>query len=489
MPTARRPDVDAPQMTWTNVRLLTAPTALVDIKVERGLIASIAPAGAFRHPGALDLDGRFVIPGLWDEHVHFDTHLALSQGISLAGAASAFEAVAVLASTRWPADGFVFAHSFRSATWPAPPAANDLDQLSTDRPIVALSGDLHGVWLNRAAQRFFGRADDRGYLVEHDAFDVEQQVLAQLSDSASALDECASAAAARGVVGIVDYEFRWQHDLWRDRMAAGFDTLRVECGTRASHLDRLIASGLRSGQRITELLSVGSLKVIGDGSLGSRTAWCDQPYADDNTQCGQANLSRDELVELLRAATAHRISAAVHAIGDRAVSVTLDAFEASGARGSIEHAQLVAEPDLPRFRQLGVAASVQPTHLRDDWRLADQVWADRTARMFPLASLLRNGAELRFGSDAPVAPLDPWHSIALAVHRTPDGVPWHPEQAIDLGAAIAASTRTSIEIGQPADLVALACDPGGLGAAELAKMPVDFTLVAGKLTHDAFSAH
>jgi predicted amidohydrolase YtcJ len=178
------------------------------------------------------------------------------------------------------------------------------------------------------------------------------------------------------------------------------------------------------------------------------------------------------------------IEPAVHAIGDRANTIALDAFEAVGCRGRIEHAQFLATADLPRFARLGVAASLQPDHAMDDRDVADHYWAGRTDRAFPLRSLLDAGATVLLGSDAPVSPLDPWRTIAAAVGRSRDGRdPWHPEQAISPSEAIAASTRSTVEVGQPADLVVTEQDPLASNSEELRDMTVYATMLAGRFTH------
>jgi predicted amidohydrolase YtcJ len=191
----------------------------------------------------------------------------------------------------------------------------------------------------------------------------------------------------------------------------------------------------------------------------------------------------DELVTLMRRAWEHGIVPAVHAIGDRANQLALDAFEAVGCTGRIEHAQLVSPADLPRFARLGVIASVQPAHAPDDRDIADRHWAGRTARAFPYQSLLAAGATLEIGSDAPVAPLDPWDGVASAVTRTDDDRPaWHPEQRIPLDVALAASCggRSFVAVGDVADLLVAERDPYG---GELRDMPVVLTMLGGRITH------
>ena len=156
--------------------------------------------------------------------------------------------------------------------------------------------------------------------------------------------------------------------------------------------------------------------------------------------------------------------------------------------GSIEHAQLLRRDDIARFAELGVLASVQPEHAMDDRDVADRYWAGRTDRAFMLAELSAAGVELALGSDAPVAPLDPWVAISAAVGRTRDGrEPWHPEQAIEARAALAASTGghgADVLAGGSADLAIVELDPFGASADELRNMPVAATLLAGRFTHD-----
>ena len=191
-----------------------------------------------------------------------------------------------------------------------------------------------------------------------------------------------------------------------------------------------------------------------------------------------------ELRRLLEQARDAGIEAAVHAIGDRANSEVLDTFSDLGMRGVIEHAQLVREDDFARFAELGLIASVQPEHAMDDRDVADHHWAGRSDRAFAFGSLHRAGAELRLGSDAPVAPLDPWISIAAATARSRgEREVWHPEQRLALDVALAASVRSSLGVGQRADLVITARDPYECDRDELREMPVVATLLGGRFTH------
>ena len=257
-------------------------------------------------------------------------------------------------------------------------------------------------------------------------------------------------------------------EAWQQRAASRSIGLRVEAATYPERLDDLVAMGVGTGDVLAENLRVGPLKVIADGSMGSRTAHCIVPYPDPlpGYPNGKPNYTRPELLALLRRAREARLRAAVHAIGDAACHDVLDAFEVSGARGSVEHVQCVAPADLPRFARLKLVASIQPAHQLEDVGVVDLVWPDAKGRAYPMLDLLRAGTRLAFGSDAPVASLDPWKAIEAACHR-----PYRADQALTPLAALQASTRTTLSVGQPADLV-LTAGPG----------KVLLTMLGGRIT-------
>lgn len=480
--------------------------ASVDIRVADGRIESVAAAGsALRDPSArvIDLDGRFVIPGLWDKHVHATQWALVSRRLDLAAAESATDAVAIVAERlRHPdasadADaGPLVGYGFRDGLWSDAPHRALLDTVTGARPVVLVSADLHCCWLNSAALAQHGRADHpTGLLREDDCFAVTRTLGTVETETLDGwVRDTAKAAAARGVVGVVDLEMAWNVDDWTRRIRSGSTELRVRFGIYPQHLDRAIDAGLVSGALIAGtggLLQVGPFKVITDGSLNTRTAYCFDEYPGlegQRNSRGLLTIAYDELVPLLRRATHAGLVPAVHAIGDHANRLALDAFERLGVGGSIEHAQLVDEADFERFARLGVTAGVQPEHAMDDRDVADKYWPGRTGRAFALASLLAAGAELALGSDAPVAPLDPWVTIAAAVARTGDDrAPWHPEQSILIDDALIASAdgRRSLAAGGPADIAVLDIDPLGASTDELRRMPVAATLLAGRFTHNA----
>ncbi|MDM4764086.1 amidohydrolase [Galbitalea sp. SE-J8] len=478
-------------MTETLLTSARVGDRLVDLRVVDGVIRGIAASIAAPDAQVIDLDGRWVVPGLWDEHVHFGQWALYASRLDLSGATSAAGAAALVRArlARGDAPHPLVGVGFRDGLWADEPTRQLLDAVTGAHPVVLLSGDLHCVWLNSAALEMHGRGEHpTGLLREDDAFAIEQAVDAlEPAELDRLVGDAARVAASRGVVGIVDLEMTWALDTWRRRVAAGFDALRVEFGVYRGNLDRAIELGLRTGEPLDALLTVGRFKILIDGSLNTRTAYCDDAFPGGGH--GMLVVPPEELVPLLHQATDAGIEASVHAIGDHAVALALDAFAAvgtarAGLGGRIEHAQLVRTADLPRFAELGVAASVQPEHAMDDRDVADRYWAGRGSRVIPVRSLLDAGARVLFGSDAPVAPLDPWVTMAAAVTRARDGrAPWHPEQTVTPDEALAASARTSIAVGRPADLVAVDADPRDGSA--LRTMPVAATWLAGRPTFSA----
>lgn len=471
--------------------------ALYDVHLADGVIADIAPARALPRRGTvLDADGAWLVPGLWDHHVHVLQAALGAERVSLRDAATAAEAAAIAATAPVRSDGRRIAVEFRDALWSEPATVELLDAATGDVPTYLLNLDLHSLWLNTAALRREGVAPGAGGLVrEEEAFAVTRALNAVPdADGDAAVARAARAAASRGVVGYVDLDMTWNEESWRRRLAGGFDALRVDFGIYPQHLDRAIALGMQSGDPLsdagTDLVRVGPLKVITDGSLGTRTAACSHGYGGDPHNRGALNVAPEQLRKLMTAATAAGLGCAIHAIGDVANTLALDAFAATGAVGRIEHAQLVRHADLARFARLGVGASVQPEHAVDDRRLTDELWGSQTALPYPLRSLRDAGANLLFGSDAPVAPLDPWVTMAAAVFRTHDEqAPWRPEERLDAATALAASTYggslngARIVPGALADLALVARDPLTAAEVELRTMPVHATLLGGRLTH------
>ena len=467
----------------------------VDVFLADGHIVDIAPVGALPTRGeAIDAEGAWAVPGLWDNHVHTVQWALASERVPLGDVDSAVAAAAVMGDAAPLADGRRVGTGFRDALWADLPSLELLDDATGTVPTYLINADVHSVWLNSAALAREGFRSADGMLRETDAFEISRRLNAvDAAHGDRAMMRAGEQAAARGITGLVDFDMAWSAEAWPRRVHAGFAFHRVEFAMYPFDLDRAIGAGLRTGELREDpgapaagrgLVRVGPLKVISDGSLGTRTAACSHAYPGDPDNFGMLTVPSDELVELLTRATGAGLAVAVHAIGDRAITSALDAFTTTGAVGSIEHAQLVRHTDLARFARLGVVASVQPQHAVDDRDLVDRHWAEQTAIGYPLASLRDAGAQLRFGSDAPVAELDPWQAISAAVSRTDDDrAPWHPEERVTIDQALDASVRSSMRPGERADIVLCASDPRTATGEALRSMNVLATVLAGHITH------
>ncbi|MGA8044922.1 MAG: amidohydrolase family protein, partial [Dermatophilaceae bacterium] len=377
-----------------------APQRPVEVLVRDGVVTAVAPRvdpAATAGVEVVDLDGRWLMPGLWDQHVHLGQWVLRTARLDLGTVTDVASACAAvrerLAAT---ADAPVVAWGHRPATWAEQPTVAALDAVSDTVPIVLIAGDGHHGWVNTPALNLLGLPPREGVVAEGEWFDT----YARLTDVGLGGD--ASPAAYRltmeqlarlGVVGVVDLEFAAPVEAWGERVAAGADLLKVRIGAYPDYLDDFLAAGLTTGTPMPgcgprQVFSV--LKIISDGSLNTGTAWCCDPYPSgagghdgagvDPTALnyGAPNYSVAELDELVGRAVAARLEVATHAIGDAAVSMALDVHERWGAPGSIEHAQLVRRTDLPRMARLGLRASVQPAHLLDDRDPTEQNWPDRT---------------------------------------------------------------------------------------------------------------
>ena len=488
---------------------------VVDVRLRDGVVAEVGPALPEDGSEVVDGGGAVLLPGLTDEHVHFAQWGAARRRVDVSAAGSAAEVAALLLAG---ADGdgggyeggsggrddLLMGHGFRDALWPSPAHRDALDAVLPDRPVVVVSHDLHCAWVNSAAAQRFGIAEESGVLREGPAMEL---IAAARTVGEDVLDrwvlEAAGAAAARGVTSVVDLEYAPLQD-WVRRARRAAPAVRVRAGVWADFLDDAVRWGLRSGDALPgvedptarDRVRMGPLKLVLDGSLGTLTAYCHDPYpaAAPEGSHGMLRLAPAELRKHLRRAGAAGLDVALHAIGDAAVGAALDGFAAVPRGGSrsrrVEHAQQVTAADLPRFAELGVTASIQPRHAPDDRDLCEVHWPSGLDRAYPYAALLAAGADVVLGSDAPVAPLDPWDAIASAVHRSVDArPPWHPDQQLPLDVALAAASggRRRVAVGDVADLVLVERPPAEVfaagGADALRRTPVLATLLGGRFTH------
>lgn len=434
---------------------------LVDIDTANGIITAIVSATGGFHDGDVDAGGHRVTAGLWDEHVHIRSWAQMLDRADLLPANGPDAVVEILRNHPVQGGEAIIGHGLRYALWSVPPKISDLDAVSRTVPVIAFSLDVHSVWINTVAAQTYGYAgivDETGILREHDCFRL-LTILADIPDVEMDLlvERAARDARSKGIVGITSFEMESLSD-WDRRVANGFDIIKVNASLYPERIHEAFDRGLATGDTVAGRVTMGFLKVITDGAINTKTAFMHDPYCGTTT-VGALNTSETELERLVRDADSHGITPALHAIGDRANTVVIDTFEKTGATGRIEHAQMVLPEDVERMGRLGLIASIQPAHAVDDRDVADVLWCGRTDYAYPMRSFLNAGVDVQLGSDAPVARLDPWHTIRMAIKRTDDGRPaWHPEESLNFEEALACSQRSTVAVGQPADLISLTVD-------------------------------
>jgi predicted amidohydrolase YtcJ len=471
---------------------------------------------ALASPDVVDLGGRCVLPGFNDAHVHFPTWSLAQRQVRLDATRTldeTLERVAAAARDVRPGE-WLRGHGWRSGDWTpaAEPTKEALDRVTGDTPAALMARDYHSLWLNSAAlARADGdlevaggvvvrdeRGEPTGVLREECAWRFRDAYVRPTEDEmVEASREGVRLANSRGVTAVHDKD-GWLGALgvFQRLQSEGALTVRVWESHPKDSLDELLAMPL-AGPFGNDQLRLGYVKAFMDGTLGSQTA----RLLDGS---GVEITSREELEDVIVRAASRGFAVAVHAIGDRANREALDAFEATRAtwgarrlRPRIEHAQLLARDDVPRFAQLGVAASVQFSHAPSDRDLADRSWAGKTDGAYAYRSLLDSGAVLANGSDAPIEELDPWAGVCAGVLRTIDDRPsWHPEQRVTLEQALHATCVTPAWLagderrrgklipGYDADLVVLDRDPFALEPEDLPAVNVVATMVAGRWAHN-----
>jgi predicted amidohydrolase YtcJ len=278
--------------------------------------------------------------------------------------------------------------------------------------------------------------------------------------------------------------------------------MRVRLYVPESEADALVSAGIYSGFG-SDLLKIAGVKFFTDGALGSQTAYMLEPY-EKSKQTGVVHMSAEILKQRIAFFNTHGLSTAVHAIGDAAVVMALDAFEYARQQQSkgkilnrMEHAQLVPVNQVKRFAELNVLASVQPVHIADDVYTAQTHWGKRCARAYPLRDFQEAGVPMAFGSDTPVAGFNPFKGMYSALERKyncdPDENSWHPEQTLSLFQSLKAYTSGparavgeeevagTLKVGKRADFVVLNRNIMDLPAEVLLQTKVEMAVQSGRV--------
>jgi predicted amidohydrolase YtcJ len=493
---------------------------------------------------------QVAIPGLTDAHLHLATAGLAARQVDLHGTASidaGMDAIRRAHEALGDPDAWLEGFGWDVDRWGRWPTAEDVDRAAPGRRVALWAHDHHGLLASSAALRAAGLDRDTpdpaggvirrgtdgspdGVLLEAAARLVTVHVpVPGQSDVEAAIRAVGSELVSLGVVAChdpggvsPDPELAVAFPAYAALSDRGRLPLRVHACLRQDGLDPALARGLRSGALLggnpEGRARIGWLKLFADGALGSRTAALLADYEDEPDRPLSADRRRGvwmteptELATLARRADDAGIVTQIHAIGDAAVRAALDALEPVAGHGRsprmlprVEHVQFLDSRDRPRFAVAGIAASVQPIHLRTDAEGARRAWGDRAERSaYTWNSLAELGTVLAFGTDAPVEPVDPWPGIALAVSRV-DGAwgrgaaPFGPGEALTLDRALRAACvdpaiaagqfdRGRLTVGQRADLVVLPSaaldepvEPGG----PLATARPDLVTVDGEVVFE-----
>jgi len=491
-----------------------------------------ALAGSRTH--LIDGQGRLVLPGFNDAHVHF-----LAGGFSL-GAVNLREAKTPeeMASglrefaARQPVGRWITGGDWDHEQWPGTPLPTRewVDSFTPRHPVFVQRLDGHMALANSLALRLAGigratqdppgglivRNRDTGEptgLLKDSAMDIVTRVVPAASFEAKYQAACAATrhAASLGVTSVTDVSADGDIGLYQ-LMAQRGDLVTRIYGTRSIvSWETLGKTGILCPFG-NPWVRMGGLKGFSDGSLGSTTALFFEPYEDAPETAGllfDQMIPEGIMLERVRAADRAGLQVMIHAIGDKANVIILDLYKQvareNGPRDRrfrIEHAQHLRPQDIPRFGRQQVIASMQPYHAADDGRWCGKRLGTKRSRCaYAFRSLLDTGAILAFGSDWTVAPLDPLPAIKAAVTRQtldgghPEG--WIPEQKITVEEAVRAYTmgsafaefaedfKGSISVGKLADLVILDRDIFTINPSQIDEAKVILTMVGGKVVYEA----
>jgi len=479
----------------------------------------------------IDLAGRAVVPGLTDAHVHVEGLGTSLESLDLVGATTLDEALRrVRARARRLRPGeWLLGRGWDQNDWPGQqfPTAAQLDRVSAGHPVYLTRVDGHAGWTNTKALGLAGidakTPDPPGGRVIRDDSGAATGVLIDTAQAlvtskippppravrkrrlAAGLQACARA----GLTSVHDAGVGLEVvGLYKELLREKPLPVRVYVMLRGP--GEFLAKGATLKPEVglgDGLLTIRAIKVVADGALGSRGALLLAPYSDEPGTKGLLTVDEDEFRRLLTRAIAQGFQVNTHAIGDGANRFVLDAYEKAfgGYDGSryrfrIEHAQVVAPADVPRFKSLGVIPSMQPTHCTSDMYWAEaRLGPERAKGAYLWKTFLEQGVPIAGGSDAPVEKVAVLPGLYAAVTRQdakgwpPGG--WHPEERVTIDealgmfsrhaafAAFEEHDRGAIMVGRRADLTVLTRDVTAVPPADILATKVSLTIVGGRIVH------
>ncbi|HEV2386834.1 MAG TPA: amidohydrolase [Candidatus Acidoferrales bacterium] len=479
----------------------------------------------------IDLGGRFAMPGFNDAHTHMAEAGAAKLEVDLTGARSLgeFQQRLRAALPRYKPGQWMVGRGWDHTLWPVKkfPTRTDLDVVSRDRPMFLTRMDGHVAVANSLALRLAGitrsTADPPGgHIVKDPKTNQPDGMLEETAkelvarkippptpaERRHALLLAIADADSHGVTSVSDFS-AWQDFLaYRRLRAEGKLTVRITEWIPFELPLGQLEQMRREGGAGDLWLKVGALKGFLDGSFGSETAAMFQPYSDNPQDTGILRMDPKQVIPMTIERDRAGFQINFHAIGDRAVHLGLDAFEAAAKangprdrRDRIEHAQVIAPDDFARFENLGVIASMQPCHLNDDVRWATQrLGPERSETAYAWATVLRDHIHFAVGTDYPVERINPMGNLwACVTRQTPQGWPaggWEPQEKISMADCIRGYTAGSayaefeekdlgeLKPGMLADIVVLSRNPLTIAPVELWRTETVLTIAGGRIVYN-----
>ena len=487
--------------------------------------------GGDENAETIQLGNRFVMPGFNDAHVHLGSAAADMLAVRLNGVPSIEElqkrtadAVAAHKEGDW-----ITGSGWDHTLWPDKkfPTKQQLDAVSPKNPVLLTHISGHVAVANSRALQLASITKDTpnpkggeferdangeltGMLEEGSAISLVQQYVPDPSpaERRHGIELVLADVAKNGVTSVQDNSDWDDFLVYRDLKDENKLTVRITEWLHFTTSLEELQNERSEGGTSDPLLKTGMLKMVTDGALGSRTAAMLAPYSDDPSTSGIMAVDPDKLRQMAIERDKAGFQLGFHAIGDRANRVALDVFEAVAKanpprdrRDRIEHAQVVAPDDLPRFAKLNVIASMQPSHETTDLRWAEQrIGPERAKGAYAWATMQKNGVHLAFGTDYDVEPINPMRGLYACVTRElPEGGPaggWQPQEKISLDDCIRAYTigsayaqfeegkKGALKPGQLADFIILSNDLTKVPPSEYVKTEVLRTVVGGRTVYE-----
>lgn len=478
----------------------------------------------------INLHGKTLLPGLIDAHGHVlamghhQAQLSLRETRTLAEAQGRISDYA----QRFPSQQWILGGEWNQVNWDSGrfPTAHDIDAVVSDRPVWLSRVDGHAAWANSRAMQLAGIGRDTpdpvGGKIERDAqgnptgmlidnaMDLIQAVIPPASDAGNrmALDAALLTLAQSGLTSVHDAGVSAEADRLFREYAAN-DKLSVRIYGMISGTDDFFERISREGPLLSDgqdRYALRAVKLFADGALGSRGAALAAPYSDAPDTSGLLFQTKSAMAAMIKKAADKGYQVNVHAIGDAANRQILDGFaalpaaERTAARHRIEHAQVLAVEDIPRFKMLNIIPSMQPIHATSDMTMAEQrVGHERIKGAYAWRRYLKQGSRIACGSDFPVESANPfWGMHAAVTRRSRDGEPlqgWYADRAMTLteafrcftlDAAYAAhqeNTIGSLEKGKWADFIVVDRDMFTIPAHQIHQIQVVQTWLAGKVVY------